>query len=240
MTTPLRQVPATREPGTRAPVLEPGSISIHEIYYTIQGECGWMGTPTVFVRTSHCPLRCVWCDSKYTFTEGTAWKTVDVVRKVAEYPANHVCLTGGEPLAQSESFRLAEALVREGRTVEVETSGSEDVSPFNAWPAELRARLTINLDVKCPGSAMANFNRWSNLKDLRGHDQLKFVLADRADYDYAKDVLARHPSPATAWLHPVWGKLEPREIAEWVKTDGLAVRVGVQLHKYIWGDVRGV
>jgi 7-carboxy-7-deazaguanine synthase len=236
----LRQVPADREPGQRAPALPPGQLSINEIYFTIQGECGWMGTPTVFVRTSHCPLRCSWCDSQYTFKEGTPRATDDVVAQVKSFPTKHVCLTGGEPLAQAESFRLIERLARDGYTVEVETAGSEDVSPINRLPPRLRALVTINLDVKCPGSAMTNFNRWENLDELRPQDQLKFVLADRGDYDYAKDVLAKHAIPCTAWLHPAWKKLEPSRIAEWVKADGLNVRVGIQLHKYLWGEVRGV
>lgn len=236
----LRQVPATRIPGTRAPPLPPGQLSINEIYFTIQGECGWMGTPTVFVRTSHCVLRCVWCDSKYTFNEGTPWPTSRVLDEVAKHPTKHVCLTGGEPLAQEESFRLVEELARRGYTVEVETSGSEDIAPFNAFTEDLRGRITVNLDVKCPGSAMSNFNRWENLTALRPHDQLKFILADRADFDYAKDVLARHAVACPSWFHPVWKAIEPAQIAEWVKADGLDVRVGIQLHKYLWGERRGV
>lgn len=238
--TTLRQVPAGRAPGKLAPDLGPGRISLNEVYVTIQGECAWMGTPTLFVRTSHCPLRCAWCDSQYTFNEGTPWTTDDVITKARESGLKHVCLTGGEPLAQSESFRLVERLVRDGFTVEVETSGSEDIAPFNRLPSEVRARVTVNLDVKCPGSAMTNFNRWTNLKELRPHDQLKFVLADRGDYDYARKVVAEHAPPCPSWLHPVWKKLDPGVIAEWVKADRWDVRVGVQLHKYIWGDVRGV
>lgn len=236
----LRQVPAGREPGKRAPPLPPGQIHLNELYFTIQGECGWMGTPTVFVRTSHCPLRCQWCDSKYTFNEGRPVATDDVVAQVKSFPTKHVCLTGGEPLAQPEGYRLAERLARENYTVEVETAGSEDISPFNRLDADTRERITVNLDVKCPGSAMTNFNRWENLHALWPHDQLKFILADRADYEYAKKVLAEHKVACTVWLHPVWGKLPPAQIADWVKADGLPVRVGVQLHKYIWGDVRGV
>lgn len=236
----LRQVPATKPPGALPPTLPPGQLSISEIYFTIQGECGWMGTPTVFVRTSHCPLRCVWCDSKYTFYEGTPWATTDVVKKVESYPTRHVCLTGGEPLSQAESFPLCESLTKRGYTVEVETSGYEDIAPFNAWPRELRDRVIVNLDVKCPQSGMTNFNRWENLAELRPHDQLKFVLGDRGDYEYARGVLARNAVPCPAWFHPVWKQLEPAQIAEWVKADGLFVRVGVQLHKYLWGEQRGV
>lgn len=238
--TPLRQAPADRVPGELPPHLAPGQISLNEVYYTIQGECGFLGLPTVFVRTSHCPLRCVWCDSKYTFHEGTSWTTEDLLRRVAEFPTRHVCLTGGEPLSQAESFRLCRTLVERGYTVEVETSGYEPIDAFNAWPEALRGKLTVNLDVKCPGSAMANFNRWANLKELRAHDQLKFVLADRADYEYAKDVLKQHAVPCQVYFHPVWKALEASEIAQWVKEDGLPVHVGVQLHKILWGDVRGV
>jgi 7-carboxy-7-deazaguanine synthase len=236
----LRQAPAGRVPGAPPPILPADQVSLNELYFTIQGECAWMGTPTVFVRTSHCPLRCVWCDSKYTFYEGTPTRLDDVLARVRAFPTRHVCLTGGEPLAQPGGFALARRLAEAEYTIEVETSGSEQIAPFNKWPEELRRRLTVNLDVKCPGSAMTNFNRWENLPQLRPHDQLKFILADRADYEYAKDVLARHAPPCPAWLHPVWKRLDAAQIAEWVKADGLDVRVGVQLHKYLWGDVRGV
>jgi 7-carboxy-7-deazaguanine synthase len=240
MTPMMRQVPAGREPGERAPSLPPGEISLNELYFTIQGECKFQGTPTVFVRTSHCNLRCVWCDSKYTFYEGKPRKTSDVIDEVGKFPTKHVCLTGGEPLAQPESFTLIKELAERGYTVEVETSGSEDVSAINRMPHGLRHRVTINLDVKCPGSAMTNFNRWENLAELRVHDQLKFIIQDETDYEYAKGVLAKHKVPCVVYLHPVWKKLDVAKIADWVKRDGLPVRVGVQLHKYIWGDVRGV
>lgn len=236
----LRQVPRTTLPGTRAPDLPPGQVSINEVYYSIQGECRYQGLPTVFVRTSHCNLRCVWCDSKYTFHEGTPWPTERVLAEIARYPTRHVCLTGGEPLLQVESLRLAETLSRRGYTIEVETSGSLDVSPFNALPPDVRARIVINLDVKCPGSAMSEHNHWPNLAALLPHDQVKFILTDREDYDYARRVLAEHAVPCPVYLHPAWKKLEPSAIADWVKSDGLDARVGVQLHKYLWGDVRGV
>lgn len=236
----IRQVPALREPGARAPPLSDDQVSLNELYFTIQGECRYQGLPTIFIRTSHCPLRCTWCDSKYTFTEGTPRRILDILREVAQHPSRHVCLTGGEPLAQPGARLLARRLIEQGYTVEVETSGSESIAEFNGWPDDLRARLVVNLDVKCPGSAMTNFNRFENVPALRAHDQLKFILLDETDYAYAKDVLRRHPVPCDVFLHPVWGKLDPRSIADWVKRDGLSVRVGVQLHKYLWGDVRGV
>jgi 7-carboxy-7-deazaguanine synthase len=236
----IRQVPATRVPGVAPPALPPGEILLDELYFTVQGECGFQGYPTVFVRTSHCPLRCTWCDSKHTFTGGTVWKTDDVIERVATFPSKHVCLTGGEPLCQAESLRLAERLARSGYTIEVETSGSEDIAPFNRLPETLRAAITINLDIKCPGSAMTNFNRWDNLRELRPHDQLKFILLDEEDYVYAKNVLAEHTIPCETFLHPVWGKLDPTKIADWLKRDRIHARLGLQMHKYLWGDVRGV
>lgn len=236
----LRQVPGDREPGHRAPPTSGDEIFLNELYLTVQGECGWIGTPTVFVRTSHCPLRCTWCDSKYTFSEGTQTPVPEVLERVATHRVRHVCLTGGEPLAQPSGFRLARELVRAGYTVEVETAGNEDVSPFNEWSDEERGRLTINLDVKCPASAMTNFNRWSNLAALHAHDQVKFVLADRADYEYARGVIDQRNPPGSRWLHPVWGKLEAQTIADWVLQDGVDARVGIQLHKFLWGEKRGV
>lgn len=236
----MKQVPAGRNPGVAPPVLPEGQILLDELYYTIQGECRFQGYPTVFVRTSHCTLRCVWCDSKHTFTGGTTWKTNDVLARIATFPTKHVCLTGGEPLCQAESFRLARRLAENDYTVEIETSGSEDITPFNAFPEKIRKRIVVNLDVKCPGSAMTNFNRWENLAELRPHDQVKFILLDEADYEYATKVLHDHPIPCDAFFHPVWGKLAPTKIADWLKRDGLNARLGVQLHKYLWGDVRGV
>lgn len=236
----LRQVPAGDVPGTYAAPLPPDQISLNEVYLTFQGECRFVGTPTIFIRTSHCPLRCAWCDSKYTFTEGKPWKLADVMAEVKRLGPSHVCLTGGEPLAQPQSVELVRRLAEQGFTVEVETSGSEPIDALAALPKALRRLVTINLDVKCPGSAMANFNRWENLPLLQAHDQLKFILVDRADYEYAKDVLKRHRSAAQAWLHPAWKQLDPKELAEWMKADALSAQFGVQVHKYVWGDARGV
>jgi 7-carboxy-7-deazaguanine synthase len=199
-----------------------------------------MGRPTIFVRTSHCPLRCTWCDSKYTFYEGTPWTLDGVIEKCLGLGPRHVCLTGGEPLAQPQSFELARRLAQQGFTLEVETSGSEDVSPFNAMPSDIRHSIGINLDIKCPMSAMTLHNRFENLEELHEQDQVKFVIGDRQDYEYARDVLSRGPLPCPAWMNPVWGTIEPAQIAAWVLEDALDVRVGIQLHKILWGDKRGV
>lgn len=236
----LRQVPKEVTPGSYAPELPDDQISLNEVYLSIQGECGRMGQPTTFVRTSHCPLRCTWCDSKYTFYEGTPWSLDDVVADCKKHGAPNVCLTGGEPLAQPQAFTLARRLAEEGFTVEVETSGSVDIARVNRWPKEVRDRVTVNLDIKCPMSAMTEHNRWENLAELRPHDQVKFVVGDREDYEYARGVLAKHDLPCPAWMNPVWDVCTAEQIAQWVLDDGLDVRVGVQLHKYLWGEKRGV
>lgn len=236
----LRQVPKDVVPGTFAPELPPDRISLNEVYLSIQGECGRMGLPTVFVRTSHCPLRCTWCDSKYTFYEGTPWSLEDVIAECRRLGAPNVCLTGGEPLAQGQAFTLTRRLAEAGFTVEVETSGSVDIGPVNGWPDAVRGRVSVNLDIKCPMSAMTEHNRWGNLAELRPHDQVKFVVGDRDDYEYARRVLAEHDVPCPVWMNPVWGVGKPDEIAGWVLEDGLDVRVGVQLHKVLWGEKRGV
>jgi 7-carboxy-7-deazaguanine synthase len=238
--TRIRQVPADVTPGTYAPRLDADHISLNEVYRSIQGECRHMGRPTTFVRTSHCPLRCTWCDSKYTFTQGTPWTLTDVVDECRRLAAPNVCLTGGEPLAQPQAFDMVRRLAEAGFDVEIETSGSVDVSPVNELAPALRARVCINLDIKCPMSAMTHHNRFENLDALKPQDQLKFVVGDREDYEYARDVIRRHAVPCPIWMNPVWGVGKPRDIVSWVLDDGLDVRVGVQLHKILWGDKRGV
>jgi 7-carboxy-7-deazaguanine synthase len=236
----MRQIPKTVVPGTAAPDLPADQISINEIYLSIQGECRHIGRPTVFVRTSHCPLRCTWCDSKYTFYEGTPWRLDEVVAACRKHATRHVCLTGGEPLAQPQGFTLARRLASDGFTIEIETSGSVDVASINAWPDHVRANVCINLDIKCPMSAMTEHNRWENLTSLRAQDQLKFVVGDREDYEYARRVIRENEVPCPVWINPVWGVGKPDQIADWVLEDGLDVRVGIQLHKVLWGDRRGV
>lgn len=210
-------------------------MRITEIFHSIQGESTHAGRPCVFVRLTGCNLRCRWCDSEYTFTGGEKLSLEDVVERVKSYGCKLVEITGGEPLAQSEAFALIKRLLDDGFEVLIETSGSIDVTPVDP-----RAKLIY--DIKCPGSGEAAKNRWSNLDILRPHDEIKFVLADRADYDWARQVIAdRSLDRWTILFSPVWGELELKPLAEWMLADRLPARLQTQLHKHIWGpDVKGV
>ena len=212
-------------------------LTINEIFYSIQGESSYAGRPCVFVRLTACDLRCTWCDTPYSFYEGRKRSLDEVLDEVEKYDCPLVELTGGEPLLQEEVYPLMHRLLEQGRTVLIETGGhrSTERVPEQA--------VTI-LDVKCPGSGEAHRNDWSNLVRLRPHDEVKFVLQDRADYEYARDLVQRHDLAARAsavLFSPVHGVLNPRQLSEWVLQDHLPVRVQLQVHKYIWDpDTRGV
>lgn len=210
-------------------------MRITEIFHSIQGESTHAGRACVFVRLTGCNLRCRWCDSVYTFTGGEKMSLDDVVARVKSYGCNLVEVTGGEPLAQSESLDLIRILCDQGFEVLIETSGSIDITPVDR-----RAKLI--LDVKCPGSGEADKNRWENLADLRDHDEIKFVIADRTDYEFARRVIAdRNLAGRTLLFSPVWGGMDPKALAEWMLADRVPARFQTQLHKHIWGaDVHGV
>ena len=210
-------------------------MRITEIFFSIQGESSHAGRPCVFVRLTGCNLRCTWCDSDYTFTGGERMSLEDVIGRVRSYGCNLVEITGGEPLAQSEAFELIQRLCDERFEVLIETSGSIDIAPVDR-------RATLIYDIKCPGSGEVEKNRWANLDILRPHDEIKFVIADRADYEWAKTVIEeRKLDRWTVLLSPVWGKMEMKALAEWMLSDRLPVRFQTQLHKHIWGaDVHGV
>jgi 7-carboxy-7-deazaguanine synthase len=209
-------------------------LRITEIFHSLQGEARDVGRPTVFVRLTGCPLRCVWCDTEYAF-HGGQWREIDeIVQEVGTYGARHVCVTGGEPLAQKRCVDLLTRLCDAGYAVSLETSGALDVSGVDA-------RVTRVMDLKAPGSGEAQRNLWSNLHVLTAHDQIKFVLADRADYDWACSAIDEHTLARRCEIlfSPVHGKLAPRELAEWILADRLPVRMQVQLHKYLWGEEKG-
>jgi 7-carboxy-7-deazaguanine synthase len=210
-------------------------MKVTEIFYSIQGESSQAGRPCVFVRLTGCNLRCRWCDSEYTFSGGERMSLDEIVERVQSYGCNLVEITGGEPLAQPEAFNLIHALCDGGYEVLVETSGSIDVAPVDT-------RATIILDIKCPGSGEAEKNRWENLDVLRPHDEIKFVIADRSDYDWARRVVAeRKLDRWTLLFSPVWGEMDLKSLAEWMLADHVPARLQTQLHKHIWGaDVRGV
>lgn len=200
-----------------------------------------MGLPTTFVRTTGCHLRCSWCDATYTFTGGETKDLDAVMDFVRAQPCKEVCFTGGEPLLQKDAWDLVDHLLEEDYGVLIETAGNLDFSRANTYPPLQRERLCISMDVKCPSSGEHTKNDLSNLDGLRPPDQLKFVIADRADYDYAVGVLREHGfPPCPVYFNPVGG-VEPKHITEWVlaEKEGLPVHVGVQLHKLVWGDVPG-
>jgi 7-carboxy-7-deazaguanine synthase len=212
-------------------------LTINEIFYSIQGESTYAGRPCVFVRLTACDLRCSWCDTTYAFHEGQKQSVDEVLAAVDRLECPLVEVTGGEPLLQEDVYSLMQSLVDRGRTVLLETGGHRSTQ-------RVPERVVTILDVKCPGSGEAHRNDWSNLDRLRPHDEVKFVIRDRADYEYARDVIATHrlgERAAAVHLSPVHGVMDLRQLSEWTMADRLPVRVQVQLHKYIWDPAaRGV
>ncbi len=208
-------------------------MQIIETFHSLQGEGPLTGWPTTFIRTARCNLRCRWCDTTYSFGPGTPRSIRSLLAEVRRNRTPYVCLTGGEPLLQRESVDLVRRLSAAGYTTVIETGGSLDVRPYLGIP-----RVVLSVDVKCPSSKMESRNRWANLPLLRRHDVVKFVIADRPDYLYARRAIRRHPFRAQTVFQPVWGR-PPSPLADWVLGDKLAVRVMLQEHKVIWGDVPG-
>ncbi|MGH9851033.1 MAG: radical SAM protein [Blastocatellia bacterium] len=213
-------------------------MRITEIFYSIQGESSFAGLPCAFVRLTWCNLRCSWCDSEYTFTGGVEMSVDEVLEKVRSYGCPLVEITGGEPLVQKrECCELARRLCDEGYTVLIETGGSLDASVLDP-------RVIKILDVKCPGSGESHRNFWANLEALNPRDEVKFVIKDRADFDYALDVIRKYrldEREPHALFSPVWGEIDLKDLAAWILQSGVRGRMQLQLHKYIWGaEARGV
>ena len=212
-------------------------LTVNEIFHSIQGESTHAGRPCVFVRLTACDLRCSWCDTPYAFHEGRKMSVDEVVGRVREYGCDVVEITGGEPLLQKEVYPLMQRLLDEGCTVMLETGGHLSVEAVPG--AVIRV-----IDVKCPGSGESAKNHWGNLDHLRPTDEVKFVIKDRADYEYARDVVAKHELTgrcAAVHFSPVHGVQNARTLAEWILADKLPVRLQLQAHKYIWDpQTRGV
>ena len=210
------------------------TLRVTEIFHSLQGETSRTGLPTVFVRLTGCPLRCGYCDTAYAFHGGESLTLDEILSRVAALGAHYVTLTGGEPLAQKQAPLLLQRLAEAGYSVSLETSGALDVSAVDP-------RISKILDLKTPGSGECERNLWSNLVHLTPHDEIKFVLCDEADYQWACEQIRMHQLEAKCPLlmSPVHGKLEPRLLAEWILRDHLPVRMQLQLHKLLWGEKPG-
>ena len=211
------------------------SLRIYEIFHSLQGESSRVGLPTVFVRLTGCPLRCGYCDTEYAFHGGATLSFEEILATVASYQAQYVCVTGGEPLAQKGCHELLKMLCDAGYQVSIETSGAMDIS-------QVDQRVSVIMDIKTPGSGEESKNLWSNIAALSAKDEVKFVLVDRADFDWAKQTLGQYdlPSKCPVLFSPVYKTLPPDQLAAWVLQDHLQVRMQVQLHKVIWGEKAGV
>ncbi len=211
------------------------TLRITEIFYSLQGEARTVGLPTVFVRLTGCPLRCGYCDTAYAFSGGELMTLEEILARVASYRPRHVCVTGGEPLAQPNCIPLLAALCDAGYQVSLETSGALDIAPVDT-------RVSRVVDLKTPGSGEVGRNRYENLAELTRNDQVKFVICLREDYDWAVSKLIEYRLDQRAGevlLSPSHQQLEPRTLAEWIIADNLPVRLQLQLHKYLWNDEPG-
>ena len=212
-------------------------LTINEIFHSIQGESTHTGRPCVFVRLTACDLRCSWCDTPYAFTEGRKMSLDEVVEQVQQYDCGLVEITGGEPLLQRDVYPLMDRLLDSGKTVMVETGGHLSIQ-------QVPVPVIKIVDVKCPGSGESHRMHWDNLENLAPHDEVKFVIKDRVDYEFARDIVARHQLTgrvAAVLFSPVHGVLPPADLARWILEAGLSVRLQLQAHKYVWGaDTRGV
>lgn len=207
-------------------------LNINEIFYSLQGEAREVGLPTVFIRLTGCPLRCTYCDTEYAFKGNNLLSIDDIVAEIQQYNTKLVCVTGGEPLAQINCHILLDRLAKEGYKISLETSGSIDISDVN--PA-----ISVVMDVKTPSSNEADKNLYSNIEKLKSKDQLKFVIGSKKDFDWSVDILSQYPTSAGVLFSPVFDKVQPVELADWILDKQLNVRLQVQMHKLLWGDQKG-
>ena len=239
------QIPTTPLRNQQIPTTNPSAgLKVTEIFYSLQGEALSMGLPTIFIRLTGCPLRCSYCDTTYSFTGGERFGLDDILQKVKSFPCRRICLTGGEPLAQPNAIALMKLLLAHGYEISLETAGALSVK-------DVPPEVSKVMDLKSPSSGEMDKNLWENLAYLTPHDQIKIVIADRSDYDWAKSMLYQHDlhhKCGTVWLSPMFdvpADTSPDvpsvalELAEWILADGLPVRFGLQLHKIIWADARG-
>lgn len=230
---------------THIPTTDPqAGLKLTEIFYSLQGEALTAGLPTIFIRLTGCPLRCVYCDTEYAFVGGERWSLEAILEHISQYPCKRVCVTGGEPLAQPNAIALMEMLLQHGYEISLETAGALSVK-------DVPIAVSKVMDIKTPSSGEADKNLWENLNYLTQHDQIKIVIMNRADYDWAKLQLFAHrlhKKVGVVWFSPMFNVYEERspevpvlaqELAEWILADGLPVRFQLQLHKIIWADAKG-
>ncbi len=208
------------------------TLNITEIFYSLQGEAREVGIPTVFVRLTGCPLRCNYCDTAYAFKGNNPLSIEQILSEIAKYKTHYVCVTGGEPMAQSNCLHLLDTLIEKGYKVSMETSGSIDISKVNK-------NVSIVMDLKTPSSTEQHQNRYENIPLLENKDQLKFVIASRSDFEWCCSILDDHEILSGVLFSPVYESLRPAELADWILEKQLNVRLQVQLHKILWGDEKG-
>ena len=211
------------------------ALKIFEIFHSLQGETSRVGLPTVFVRLTGCPMRCTYCDTAYAFSGGGNMEITDIMQKVAEFATQYITVTGGEPLAQKECYMVLKTLCDAGYSVSLETGGAMDIAPVDA-------RVSVILDIKTPASNEERNMLWNNLAHIKPKDEIKFVLCNRADYDWAKAKLSelKLPEKCSVLFSPSYHDLKADELASWVLADKLQVRMQIQFHKVLWGEKAGV
>ena len=208
------------------------NLNINEIFYSLQGEAREVGLPTVFVRLTGCPLRCTYCDTEYAFKGNNMLSIDEILSKVKQYNTRYVCVTGGEPLAQIDCHVLLDALIKDDYQVSLETSGSIDIGAVNSG-------VSIVMDVKTPSSNESKHNKYDNIAKLEVKDQLKFVIGSKADFDWSVDIVNQYPTEAGVLFSPVFDTVTPTQLADWILSKQLNVRMQVQMHKLLWGDEPG-
>ena len=208
-------------------------MKINEIFYSVQGEGKWTGLPNIFIRTTGCNLRCTYCDTKYAYDDGTEMGIESIVKHIGKYPSKCICITGGEPLLQDEIGDLVATLLKKGYNICLETNGSINIESFSD-----KKSLMISLDIKCPSSNMHEKMDFDNISLLNKRDQLKFIIKDKKDYNYAKDIIKKYKPKCIVFFQPVWGT-NSTNLAKWILADGLNVKLGLQFHKILWGNKRG-
>ena len=209
-------------------------MKVNEIFYSIQGEGILIGTPSIFLRLTGCNLRCSFCDTTYAYERGTEMSIQAILDEIKKFTCTYVCLTGGEPLLQKDTPKLIERLIKKNYKICLETNGSISIKKFVG-----KKFLMISLDIKCPSSSSHEQMNMKNISYLSNKDQLKFIIKNKKDYDYAKKILKQYNPSCTVFFQPVWGT-NPKKLASWILNDGVPVRLALQLHKIIWRTKRGV